>query len=99
MDDKYQQYFNQAKDKLRFTGVGGQQLPNPDLTANPVDPVKVDPKRQVIVDNGWVMVGGKTVKPFKSKNSSAAILNMSAKILDERNANAAKKDQKSNGPD
>jgi hypothetical protein len=92
MDDKYQQYFDQAKGKLRFTGVGGQHLHNPDLTQDPVDPIKVDPARQVVVENGWVMVGGKMVGQKKQKNSSAVILDMSAKILDQRKANAPKKE-------
>jgi hypothetical protein len=97
MDDKYRQYFDQAKGKLRFTGVGGQSLPNPDLTQDPVDPIKVDPKRQIVTDKGWVMVGGKTVKQVgPKKNSSAGILPISSKIIDQRRKDASQKDQKSN---
>lgn len=92
--DKYEQYFNEAKDKFRHTGVGGMQEPNPDLTANPVDPIKVDPKRQVILKNDWVMVGGKTIKPHQ-QSSSTRILPGSDKIIDaERRANHAPKENK-----
>lgn len=93
--NKYEQYFEQAKAKMRQTGAGGIQMPNPDLTARPQDPIKTDPKRQVILKGDWVMVGGKTVKTGRGPKSSVQILGASAKIIDGIR-DAAKKDQKSN---
>lgn len=93
MEDKYQQYFDQAKAKMRQTGAGGIELPNPDLTARPQDPIKVDPKRQVILKGDWVVVGGKTVKTTSKPKSPIQILGMSAKIIDGIR-DATKKDKK-----
>ncbi len=92
---KYEQYFEAAKAKLRYTGAGGVLEPNPDLTARPQDPIKTDPNRQVILKKDWVMVGGKTVGTRKGPKPSVQILGASAKILDS-NRNAAEKDKKSN---
>jgi hypothetical protein len=95
--DKYQEYFNQAAARFRQTGAGGVSLPNPDLTRNPVDPIKTDPSRQIILKNDWVMVGGRNVKNAKPRMSGIQILAASAKIIDaERKANAAKKNNKDN---
>lgn len=93
--NKYEQYFETAKAKMRQTGAGGIQMPNPDLTARPQDPIKVDPQRQVILKGGWVMVGGKTIGTKRGPQSSIQILGASAKIIDEIR-DAAKKDKKGN---
>jgi len=93
--NKYEQYFEAAKSKMRQTGAGGIQMPNPDLTARPQDPIKIDPKRQVFLKNDWVMVGGKTIDTKRGPKSSVQILGASAKIIDEIR-DAAKKDKKSN---
>ena len=95
---KYEEYFEQAKAKMRQTGAGGISLPNPDPTANPQDPIKTDPKRQIILKNDWVMVGGKTVGTRRGPKSSIQILGASAKIIDGIR-DAAKKDKKGNESD
>ena len=95
--EKHEEYFNAASARFRFTGAGGTQVPNPDLTRNPQDPPKVDPGRQVILKGDWVVVGGRNVKTRNSKSSHVNILNVSAKILDaERKEREAKKDKPSN---
>lgn len=94
---KYEQYFEAAKAKMRQTGAGGIQMPNPDITARPQDPIKTDPKRQIILKNDWVMVGGKTVGTRRGPKSPIQILGASAKIIDEIR-DAAKKDKKGNEP-
>ena len=95
--DKYQEYFNQAAARFRITGAGGLQVPNPDLTRNPSDPVKVDPARQVVMKGDWVVVGGSTVKKRDTKGQHAQVLGVSAKIVDAiRKEDAAKKNQKNN---
>lgn len=78
--DKYEEYFRQAKDKLRFSGVGGVSMPNPDLTPNNIDPIKVDPNRQLTVTKGWVMVGGQMVKKRKGGVAPVQILGISQKL-------------------
>jgi len=96
--DKYEEYFRQAKDKLRFSGVGGVQMPNPDLTANPVNPMKIDPSRRLSTARGWVLMAGSPHLRNK-RTSPIKVLDMSSKFIDERRSNEAKKNNQNHDSD
>lgn len=68
-ENPYEQAFNNAKARLRITGVGGVTLPGGHSSA-PTAP-KQDPSKHIQFKNGVVTIGGRNVKTKKGKDYSS----------------------------
>ena len=72
--DQYQQAFDRAKERLRITGVGGVEMPNPGGFTT-VGHTTQDPSRHVAFDpkTGCVTIGSKAIKTKKQSMNTGSI--------------------------
>ncbi len=88
--EPHEQYFKDASAKMRITGAGGIQLPKTDRSPDVVPPMPIDPMRRIKTSNGWVIMGGSNKR---TADSPIKVLDMSAKIIDQRANDASKKNK------
>lgn len=84
----YEQAFDDARSRFRQTGTGGVSLPDRSGAGRVPEVKPLDPKKNIIMKNGVIMVGGKNVKTKDQKDGS------SIRVFDYGKKEDAKTDKK-----